>query len=98
MIRIYLALLFCATVISCKKKETIVEVEKEVIVYREPEFKWKRVPHFDLWDLGQIKTLTARPAASFFLAVLRLIRYMIRLKTISLLETGHVLNVKKNHS
>ena len=32
---------------SCKKKETIVEVEKEVIVYQEPGYKWKRNIYFD---------------------------------------------------
>lgn len=33
--------------ISCKKKEKIVEVEKEVIVYQDPQHKWKRITSFD---------------------------------------------------
>jgi hypothetical protein len=40
---------------SCKKKETIIEVEKEVIVYQEPSHKWKRVKEF---DINQSTTIT----------------------------------------
>lgn len=41
-----LILLSCFILLSCKKKEKIVEVEKEVIVYQDPVYKWKRVDAF----------------------------------------------------
>ncbi len=44
----YTFLMICFSLLfSCKKKETILEVEKEVIVYQEPSYKWNRNFYFD---------------------------------------------------
>lgn len=40
---------------SCKKKEKIVEVEKDVVVYQEPVYKWQRVKEFETHNCEYIK-------------------------------------------
>jgi hypothetical protein len=44
--KLFLLFLIVGDFFSCKKKEKIVEVKKEVIVYQKPVYKWKQVKWF----------------------------------------------------
>ncbi|MBA3680553.1 MAG: hypothetical protein H0W73_05235 [Bacteroidetes bacterium] len=53
--RLALNLFIILIFFSCKKKEKIVETEKEVVIYQEPIYKWSRVKFFDQQQSSDIK-------------------------------------------